>query len=373
LKHVPWSRFQELVDEHGTDARVRTLSTKSQLVALLYGQLSGAASLREIEAGLASHATQLYHLGAGEARRSTLADANALRSHEVFTGLFREMAARLGRGFRKHTQDAVRLVDATSVKLSGVACEWARFSTAACGAKAHIVYDPDAEAPVYLDITPAKVNDITAAQAMPIEPYATYVFDLGYYHYAWWDRLQAHGCRFVSRLKKNTPLAVLSERALPEGSALLYDRIGRLPERLSTTRKNPYERPVREIGVRLDDGKALRLVTNDLFAPAQEIADLYRRRWAIELFFRWVKQTLKIGHFLGRSENAVRIQIACALIAYLILRLAAQAIAIIKSPLAFARLVRANLMHKRPLDRLLAPPPDPRTDPRQLTLDLLPA
>ena len=372
LKQIPWSRFEELVEEHGTDARVRTLSTKSQLVALLYGQLSGSASLREIETGLTSHAGQLYHLGAREVSRSTLADANALRSHEVFTGLFREMVARLGRGFRRHTADAVRLIDATGVKLSGVAAEWASFSKTACGAKAHIIYDPDAEAPVYLDVTPARVNDITAARAMPIEPHATYVFDLGYFHYAWWASLNDAGCRFVTRLKKKTAFEIIKARALPEGSALLYDRIGRFTQRLSGTRKNPYAQPVREIGVILDTGNTLRIVTNDLFAPAQQIADLYKRRWAIELFFRWVKQTLKIGHFLGRSENAVRIQIACALIAYLLLRLAGQAAAILDSPLAFARLVRANLMHRRPLDRMLKPPTNPLSDPRQLALDLLP-
>lgn len=370
LKQVPWSRFEELVDEYETDARVRTLSTKTQLVALLYGQLSGAQSLREIEAGMTSHAARLYHLGARDVSRSTLADANALRSHEVFTGLFRHMAASLGRGLRRSTAEAVRLIDSTGVRLAGVAAEWARFSKDACGAKAHIIYDPDAEAPVYLDVTPAKINDITAAQKMPVEPFATYVFDLGYYHYAWWAKLDEAGCRIVTRLKKNTPLAVIGERVLPEGSPLGYDRMGRLPERLSSTRKNPFAKPVREIGVPLEDGKVLRVVTNDLFAPAQEIADLYKRRWAIELFFRWVKQTLKIGHFLGRSENAVRIQIACALIAYLLIRLANQTVQIVPSPLAFARLVRANLMHRRSLDRLLSPPPNLASDPRQLSLNL---
>ncbi len=128
---------------------------------------------------------------------------------------------------------------------------------------------------------------------------------------------------------------------------------------------------MREIGVVLEDGKVLRVVTNDLDAPAQEIADLYKRRWAIELFFRWVKQTLRIRHFLGRSENAVRIQIAVALIAYLLLRLAKDAVKTVESPLAFARLVRANLMHRRPLDQLLKPPPPTTSDPRQLQLGLI--
>ena len=135
-----------------------------------------------------------------------------------------------------------------------------------------MIYDPDAERPLYLEVTTARVNDITAAKAMPIEPGATYVFDLGYYDYGWWAKLDGMGCRIVTRLKKNTPLAVIAEQPLPTGSALLYDRIGHLPERLTTTRKNPFADPVREIGVQLEDGKALRVVTNDLDAPAQEIA-----------------------------------------------------------------------------------------------------
>ena len=368
LKHVPWSKFEQLVEEHDADARVRRLSTKSQLVALLYGQLAGATSLREIETAMGSHAARLYHLGAQPAARSTLADANATRPHEVFSGLFSHMAGLAGRGFRRSTAQAVRLIDSTNLKLAGVASEWARFSAGVHGAKAHIIYDPDADRPLYLEITPAKANDITAAKAMPIEPGATYVFDMGYYDYGWWARLDEAGCRIVTRLKSHTTLDLVEQHPTPVGSNLVHDKIGFLPLRQGKSRQgNPFKQAVREIGVVLEDGKVLRVVTNDLDAPAQEIADLYRRRWAIELFFRSVKQTLKIRHFLGRSENAVRIQVAVALIAYLLLRLAKDAVKIIQSPLAFSRLVRANLMHRRDLDQLLKPPPANRHDPRQLT------
>ena len=371
LKQVPWAVFDKLVEEHGADVGVRRLSTRSQLVALLYAQLAGAVSLREIEAAMTSHSARLYHLGAGEVSRSTLADANRLRPHQVFSGLFAALVAQAGRGLRKASGEAVRLIDSTGLRLAGMAADWSRFSTGVCGAKAHVIYDPDAERPLYLEVTPARVNDITAAKAMPLEPGATYVFDLGYYDYGWWAKLDRMGCRIVTRLKKNTPLAVAAEQALPDGSELLYDRIGLLPERLSSTRKNPFGDPVREIGVLLEAGRPpLRVVTNDLDAPAQEIADLYKRRWAIELFFRWVKQTLKIRHFIGRSENAVRIQIATALIAYLLLRLVQDACKITLGPLAFARLVRANIMHLRPVDQLLKPPPNRTLDPQQLTLNL---
>ena len=121
------------------------------------------------------------------------------------------------------------------------------------------------------------------------------------------------GCRFVTRLKKNTPLTVVQENRVPKNSNILSDRIGHLPARLAKSRKNPLQVPVREIRVIIDTGKMLRIVTNDLDAPAEEIADLYKQRWQIELFFRWVKQTLRIKRFIGVSENAVRIQIAVAL------------------------------------------------------------
>ncbi|WP_448193002.1 IS4 family transposase [Azospirillum sp. sgz301742] len=368
LQWVPWSDFERLTAAHGADRRVRRLPTKSQFIALLYGQFAGASSLREIVGGLESHAARLYHVGGCPVSRSTLADANATRPSAVFSELFALMVARAQRGLRRAIGEATYLIDSTAVRLSGAGSAWARFSATACGAKLHVIYDPAADRPIYAAVSAAKLNDITAAQAMPIEAGATYVFDLGYYDYAWWARLDAAGCRIVTRFKSNTRLSVTAERPVPDGGAILSDRIGRLPRRQASNRKNPFDAPVREVRVRIDTGKVLRILSNDLDASAQEIADLYKRRWGIELFFRWVKQTLKIRRFLGTSENAVRIQLAVALIAFLLLRLAQAAQKAVESPLAFARLVRANLMHRKRLDRLNAPRPNLGEEPRQLTL-----
>jgi IS4 transposase len=355
--------FDGLVEAHGADKHVRRLSTKHQLIALLYGQLSGASRLREIVTGLESHEALLYHVGGKPVPRSTLADANALRPSAVFSELFAAMALQVQRGLRRMVGEAVYLIDSTSVRLSGAQSEWAGFSDKACGAKVHVVYDAGADRPIYAAVTTANVNDITAAKAMPVEAGATYVFDLGYYDYAWWAKMHAAGCRIVTRFKSNTPLAVTTERAVPEQAGnILSDRVGTLPRRQAKNRKNPFGDPVREVRVRIETGKVLRILSNDLEASAQEIADLYKRRWAIELFFRWVKQTLRIRHFIGTSENAVRIQIAVALIAFLLLRLAQAAQKTVKSPLAFARLVRTNLMHRRRIDRLIGHDP-PRTTP----------
>lgn len=368
LKHVPWAAFDELVEMHGADARVRRLTTKSQFVALVYGQLSGASSLREIVTGLESHAVRLYHLGAGSIRRSTLSDANTQRPVAVFSDLLARMMAQAHRGLRRKLAETTYLIDATSVRLNAHSAGWARFSAGVCGAKVHVIYDADADRPIYAAVSAAKVNDITMAHEMPIAPGATYVFDLGYYDYAWWAKLDAAQCRIVTRFKASTPLTVVEELPVPAGRNILSDRIGFLPARQAKSRRNPMSEAVREVRVRIETGKVLRILSNDLDAAAQEIADLYQRRWAIELFFRWVKQVLKITRFLGTSENAVRIQIAVALIVFLLLRLAQAAQKAIRSPLAFARLVRANLMHRRPIDRLLEDQPDPAYNPTQMAL-----
>ncbi len=313
LKHVPWHKLEQSVEKYAADKLSRELTTKRHVIALLYGQFCGAASLREIVTGMASQQTRLYHVGANPVKRTTLSDANRDRPYQVFGELCTALMAQAQRGLRRATAEAVRLIDSTSVRLSSLSADWADFSADWSGVKAHIVYDPNVDQPVYFAVTRANVNDIMAAKAMPIEPGATYAFDLGYYDYRWWAKIDDAGCRFVTRLKKNTPLSVVHEALVLAG------------------------------------------ITNDLDAPAAEIADIYKQRWQIELFFRWVKQTLRIKRFIGVSENAVRIQIAVALIAFLLLRLAQAAQKVLHSPLEFARLVRANLMSRRPLDRLLEP------------------
>jgi Transposase DDE domain/Domain of unknown function (DUF4372) len=370
LQFIPWGRFDALVDEHGSDRRVRTFNSKSQLIALIHAQLSGASSLREIEATMASQSARLYHLGAKPPKRSTLSDANAERPAGVFCGLFEALLAQAHPELRRASREAIRLIDATSVGLTAQSQAWASYDAHGCGAKLHVVFDPAAALPVHFVVTPARVNDITPAKAMPIEPGATYVFDLGYYDFSWWSALDAHSCRFVTRLKSHTKPTLIEERCVEPGGPIIADRIVRLANRLAASRRNPLARDLREVHVRIDTGKVLRLVSNDLDAPAQEIADLYKTRWQIELFFRWVKQTLKIRRFLGASENAVRTQIAAALIAYLLLRMAHAAQRGVRSLLTFARLVRANLMHSRAIDQLAAPPVGPPVSTHQLNLAL---
>lgn len=369
LKLIPWTVFDRLVEEHGSDELVRRFKTRHQFIALVYGQLAGAGSLREIEATMASHRARLYHVGGQAPRRSTFADANRSRSPLVFSGLFQHMLGMATRSVRRQMDEVMLLIDSTSLHLAGIGSQWARFSADVCGAKVHVIYDPDLGRPVYHAISAANVNDITAAKDMPLAPGAIYAFDLGYYDYAWWAKLDAAGCTIVTRFKTNTPLHEARDMPLEPRSGVLSDRIGFLPARQAGSRKNPMQKAVREVVVMTETGKHLRILSNDLDAPAKEIADLYKRRWQIELFFRLMKQTLKITHLIGRSENAVRIQIAVALIAFLLLRLLHKMTKVQHGFLELVRLVRANLMHRKDLTSLRQIQTPPPTDSRQLSLN----
>src|SRR5260370_2916056 len=192
--------------------------------------LCGAGGWRGGETSLQSGGGRLWPRGGAPVSRSALATANEMRPCETFAGLLAALMAQLQRGYRRKIGDCVRLIDSTSVRLSALSGEWATFSAGVCGAKAHVVYDPDADQPLYLMVTPANVNDIVAAKQMPIEPGATYVFDLRYYDYAWWASLDQAGCRIVTRLQVKTSFDVVEERPGAAGSALVSDRVVHPPK-----------------------------------------------------------------------------------------------------------------------------------------------
>src|SRR5277367_2719677 len=169
LKQIPWATFDRLVTQHNADWDERAVKPKAHLIAMLLAQFCGARGLREIETNLKSHAGKLYHLGGDTVSRSALSSANASRPAEFFADLLAALMASLQAGYRRKIGDCVRLIDSTSVQLSSLSGNWATFSAGVCGAKAHIIYDPDADQPLYLMVTPSNVNDITAAKQMPIE------------------------------------------------------------------------------------------------------------------------------------------------------------------------------------------------------------
>ena len=351
LEAVPRGWFEREVQRHHSGRRKRELTAWGHFVTMVMAQLSGARSLRELERMVERHPGVLAHLGLGGVRRTTLADANASRPAGLFEAVAGRLCRALSRG--KGGREALRLIDATRIFAGTPVAAWAKGAI-----KLHLSFDPMAERPVWFAVTSERVNDISAAKTMPIEPGATYVFDKGYYDFAFWAALDAQSCRFVTRLKKNSPVRVIQEREA-KGENIVADRIVRLSERLSSTRRNPLAIQLRLVIVKIEGGREITLLSNDLGATATEIAALYKARWQVELFFKWIKQNLRIGHFLGTSRNAVVIQIMAALIAYLLLRLGAHRHDAAISLQAFARLMPATLLVRRPIALLLKPPQHP--------------
>jgi len=376
VQHFPWSRLDHYVRKHGADDNQRGFTSRKHLLALLAGSLGGHHSLRSLVAALGPNGGAMRLLGGTAPARSTLADAMRDRPAELFGDLLHELIGHVAnRATRCSLKAAVRLIDATHLDLGLRMRRWLGLHRGQAAAKLHLVYDPRAEQPVFFEITPARINDITAAKHMlPIEAGAIYVFDLGYYDFAWWARLAANACIFVTRLKSNTPLRATEQRAVIAGGTVLSDRVGYLPERLAASRRNPFNQPGREITVRTDNGKVLRLFTNDLISPAEQIAALYKERWQIELFFKWIKQNLKISKFIGTSENAIRLQIAVAFIAYLLVRLMQAAQSQPYPAVMVLLIVRSHLFVRRHIAELLDPrqtaPPNHTAPASQLRLPL---
>lgn len=328
MQQVPRGTFASVVERHAADKYTKGFGCFGLLSAQVFGHLSGSRSLRELETGYNAHASHHYHLGTGPIRRTTLADACARRTPAVFEDLVRLLMDAASRTVRRQAERGLLLLDSTSFTLKGLGFDaWTSPNRThyTQGMKLHVLYDEGTGTPVWQAITAANVNDVTPAAQMPLQRGATYVFDKGYCSYAWWAQIEAQGARFITRLKRNAKVEVIADRALPEADrgTLLSDETIRLSNRHpGQHRHNPYTTPLRRIVVaRPDKTTPLVLVTNDLERPAAEVAAAYKARWQIELFFKWIKQNLKIKSFYGRSENAVRIQILCALIAYLLVAL----------------------------------------------------
>ena len=367
LKGFPKRYLKELIAKHSGDYRVRKLGCYDQFIALLYAQLTGRKSLRDLALNFNTHREQFYHLGVrGEIKRSTLADANNTRPVSIFRGLFDWFVQDgLSRKEKREAKRIVSLFDSSTVVLNKEVFSWALGHKNTSGIKLHTVYDLHHEIPTYFELSTARASDLTTAKQWDIEAGRTYVFDRGYYGYRYWKRFEDRDAYFITRLKKHSPTREIRVRELPESAeTILQDRDILLSERLSHSRKNPYNTPLREITVKVDYSKeTIRIVTNDRNASAQEIVDLYKKRWRIELFFKWIKQNLKIKRFLGTSKNAVEIQLLVAMIAYILTKQIQHSVSTFfsLSMLTLTRLFQMNLMRRISLFELIGvikPPPE---------------
>jgi IS4 transposase len=329
--------------------------------------------LRGLETVWNANSQHHYHLASGEIARSTLAEANQRRPVAVFAETFAMLAGRLDRKTRGEGQQMLRLIDSTPIPL-GKLCAWARSNGRIRGLKTHVVYDPAADSARILDITDANVNDAQIGRAIVIEPGATYVFDKGYCHYGWWKAIAAAGSSFVTRPKINMGLEAIRLRPLAQTQGDGFVVTEDADVRLASKGDSKLPIALRRLRVRREeDGKTITLLTNDQVRSAVEVAALYKGRWRIELLFRWIKQHLRIRKFLGNNDNAIRLQIYAAMIAFALLRIAARAHGVTIPILRFADLVAQCLFARRPIAAIDKPPPvnpnrrTDRTSPDQMS------
>ena len=327
LQLVPREFFKNAVQQSGGDRYTKRFGSWDLLVTMIYGQLHQVRSLRTLATAFGSLSNHHYHLNAQAMERSTLSDALRKRSPEPFRLLCEALLKSVSRSQRKSCKEMISLIDSTSITLRGRNFDdWtlATRTRITQGLKIHVVLDSQQYAPTYANITPANVNDMSDALKVPLHTGMTYVFDKGYCDYNWWHQIDQCGAYFVTRLKSNAHFCRHSQQEItPEAKGIISadEHVCLNKRHLNGKRINQYrQQPVRRIEViREDHDTPLILVTNDFSRSAVEIADLYRHRWQIELFFKWIKQKLNLKRYLGCSENAVRIQIYCALITYLLM------------------------------------------------------
>lgn len=309
--------------DYGVGRGENAWTCERHLKSLLFAQVAGLISLRQIVAGLGAHSRWFYHLNLRAPRRSTLSDASAERPAAVFRDIALALIGAAAAGLRQG-EALIRLLDATPIPLNGNGFPWAEANARTRGLKLHLLYASRQRRPVWFEVTSAKTEDVVAGRTIPLQAGATYVFDKGYTDYRWWSEIIDAKALFITRRKRNAHCRDIVERPA-RGDGILADRrlkIGHRQPRGGAPVNPLYEVELREITLaRPDHDEPLLLLTNDLARPATEIAQLYKERWQIELMFKWLKQNLKIRSFLGRSENAVRIQIYVALIAFLLLRI----------------------------------------------------
>lgn len=365
LQLIPGHVFDHQVDTHAWQGpKPRKFSYRAQLVAMLYGQLAGRTSLRDLVFSLNQQAAKLYHLGQSQVRRSTLAEANEKRPAVIFEQTYHRLLAKVSGEMsrRQLGQPEVKILDATTIDLCATVFPWARFRTRKGAIKLHTVLAD--HLPRCVVLTDGRTHDLTVAKDLTFAPGDLLIFDRAYCDYDWLFHLHQQGVWFVTRLKASACYEVVETRKTTAGGPLLADQVIRLS---SPHGRTAYPELLRRVHYQdPETGKEYVFLTNRLDLPALKIASLYRHRWQIELFFKWIKQHLKIKAFYGTSKNAVLIQVWTSLLAYLVLFWAKLRSTVGWGLLELTRLVQTLLMERCRLWDLLCP--REKTPPPQLFL-----
>jgi hypothetical protein len=312
--------FKSIVNEHNGDHRIRRFSCWDQFVFLLFGQFSKRESLRETVLSINSVQSKLYHLGCRIVKRSTFSDANNKRPYQIYQELFYRLLSQTQKITPKHKIKLNRklyILDATTIDLCLTLFPWARFRKTKSAIRIHTLMQADGSLPVFLNITDGKVHESQAVKSIPIPKGSYLAIDRGYHDFKQYNVYINNNIRFVTRMKTNAKFQILEKYQFDPDSSVTSDEIiGFIG--YYTHEKCPH--PLRRIQCYdKEQNKVITFLTNDLENTAQTIADIYKARWDIELFFKTIKQNLKIKRFFGTTRNAVMTQIWIAMIAYLMI------------------------------------------------------
>ncbi len=371
LKLVPRHEIETLAKQHHSGRSFRTASRWSQFVTMLTGQLTGRNSLRDIVENMSAQTHRLYHLGSAKLSRSNLSRINEEKPYTLYEALFGKLlkccqTKTPGHDFRFN--NPLYSLDASTVDLCLSAFPWADFRSTKGAIKLHVGLNHDSYIPEFVTVTEGKISDIEVGRRVNFPKGSIVAIDRGYNDYAWFNSLTAKGISFVTRLKSNAKTRVVTRHAIPSGKGLTSDQTIEFAG-TQTTKKCPIQ--LRRIGYRDSiTGKHYVFLTNNFKLSAKTVADIYKSRWQLELFFKWIKQNLKIKSFVGTSKNAVMTQIWIALCAYLLLAFIKFQSRLGKTMQQMLRILQLNLFEKRDLMALLRGDPIVSTqwDTRQMVL-----
>jgi hypothetical protein len=316
MEFVPWTSFARIVQRHGGNAGVRTLSCAEQFRAMAFAQLTWRESLRDIEASLSANASKLYAMGFRSAvKRSTLADANESRDWRIWS----DLAALLIRRARKlyASDNTVYALDSSTIDLCLSLFAWAPFRSTKAAIKLHTLLDLRGAIPAFIHVSDGKLHDVNVLDMLAFEAGAFYVMDRGYVDFARLHALHQAGAFFVTRAKSPMDARRVYSSATDRSAGVISDQQVMLNGHYSAKKYPEHLRRIRFKDP--ESGRTLIFLTNNSALPALTICALYKSRWQVELFFKWIKQHLRIKHFMGNSENAVKTQVWCAVATYVLI------------------------------------------------------
>lgn len=322
LSGINRKQFKRIVNKYNGDRYVKYFNCWSQFVCIFIGQIGNLKSIREIVDSVNFQPQNQYQLGIKKnISRTTFAKANENRDWRIYRDIFFKLIENLPNWKRIQTENVIKLIDSSPIRLDLLNHTWAEKTQRIEGIKLHLVYDLTNRIPTYFEFSGARTNDIEVGKKTELEKGCMYVFDKGYMDFNWWNNIDEKGAYFVTRLKRNNAIQEITD--LKEHNEVISSQLIKLKNKyLSHQGKNNCaEKILRRVIVKREGKTPLILITNDLNRSVEEISELYKQRWQIELFFKWIKQNLKIKKFLGRSENAVKTQICIALISFVLLHL----------------------------------------------------